>query len=92
MARLEGAGQAGSGRPGRPERDGRRHAPGGDPGRIHEGALGKEIVEAYLPLVQDLDADVVTFQMAALDQPELIRLLGSEVLPALKGEPISRPG
>jgi G6PDH family F420-dependent oxidoreductase len=44
-----------------------------------------EIVEAYLPLVQDLDADVVTFQMAALDQPELIALLGSEVLPALKG-------
>ena len=44
-----------------------------------------EIVEAYRPLVRDLDADVVTFQMAALDQPELIRLLGSEVLPALKG-------
>jgi coenzyme F420-dependent glucose-6-phosphate dehydrogenase len=45
----------------------------------------EEIVEAYLPLVQDLDADVVTFQMAALDQPRLIGLLGSEVLPALKG-------
>ena len=45
----------------------------------------EEIVEAYLPLVQDLDADVVTFQMAALDQPRLIGLLGSEVLPVLKG-------
>jgi len=27
---------------------------------------------------------VVTFQMAALDQPALIRLLGSEVLPRLR--------
>jgi len=44
-----------------------------------------EIIEAYLPLVRDLDADIVTFQMAALDQPGLIELLGSEVLPALKG-------
>jgi hypothetical protein len=31
-----------------------------------------------------LGADIVTIQMAALDQPELIRLLGSEVLPVLR--------
>ncbi|HWL48725.1 MAG TPA: LLM class flavin-dependent oxidoreductase, partial [Acidimicrobiia bacterium] len=43
-----------------------------------------EIIEAYLPLVRDLDADIVTFQMAALDQPGLIQLLGNEVLPALR--------
>jgi coenzyme F420-dependent glucose-6-phosphate dehydrogenase len=44
-----------------------------------------DIVDVYRPLVEDLGADIVTFQMASLDQPRLIRLLGSEVLPALKG-------
>lgn len=45
----------------------------------------QDIVDTYRPLVDDLGADIVTFQMASLDQPELIRLLGAEVLPALKG-------
>ncbi|MEX1249252.1 MAG: TIGR03557 family F420-dependent LLM class oxidoreductase, partial [Acidimicrobiia bacterium] len=36
------------------------------------------IIDAYRPLVSDLGADIVTFQMASLDQPALIRLLGSE--------------
>lgn len=44
-----------------------------------------EIIAAYRPLVTELGADIVTFQMASLDQPELIRMLGSEVLPALRG-------
>ncbi len=44
-----------------------------------------EIVAAYKPLVTELEADIVTFQMASLDQPELIRLIGSEVLPVLRG-------
>jgi coenzyme F420-dependent glucose-6-phosphate dehydrogenase len=43
-----------------------------------------DIVETYVPLVRDLDADVVTFQMGALDQEALIRLLGAEVLPRLR--------
>jgi len=43
-----------------------------------------EIVETYLPLVSDLGADMVTFQMASLDQPALIRMLGDEVLPVLR--------
>ncbi len=42
------------------------------------------IVEAYKPLVADIEADIVTFQMASLDQPSLIELLGKEVLPALR--------
>lgn len=42
------------------------------------------IVETYRPLVTDLDADVVTFQMASLDQEGLIETLGSEVLPRLR--------
>ena len=44
-----------------------------------------QIVETYRPLVADLGADIVTFQMASLDQPKLIELLGSEVLPRLRG-------
>lgn len=43
-----------------------------------------QIVDAYRPLVETLDADVVTFQMASLDQPALIKLIGGEVLPKLK--------
>jgi coenzyme F420-dependent glucose-6-phosphate dehydrogenase len=42
------------------------------------------IVAVYRPLVDELDADIVTFQMASLDQPALIRLLGAEVLPLLR--------
>ncbi|MGH3650932.1 MAG: TIGR03557 family F420-dependent LLM class oxidoreductase [Acidimicrobiia bacterium] len=44
-----------------------------------------EIVEIYQPLVDELDADIVTFQMASLDQPALIELIGTEVLPRLRG-------
>lgn len=43
-----------------------------------------DIVNAYRPLVADLGADIVTFQMASLDQPALIEKLGTEVVPALK--------
>ena len=43
-----------------------------------------DIIETYLPLVEDLQADVVTIQMASLDQPRLIETLGREVLPALR--------
>jgi G6PDH family F420-dependent oxidoreductase len=53
-------------------------------GRYSQVATADEILETYLPLVKDLQADIVTFQMAALDQPRLIKMLGDEVLPALK--------
>lgn len=46
----------------------------------------EEIVDTYRPLVDDLAADVVTFQMASLDQPALIEMLGSEVLPRLRSQ------
>ena len=45
----------------------------------------EEIVAAYRPLVEDLGADVVTFQMTSLDQEALIEMLGSDVLPELRG-------
>lgn len=43
-----------------------------------------DIVETYRPLVEELHADVVTFQMASLDQEGLIELLGAEVLPRMR--------
>jgi G6PDH family F420-dependent oxidoreductase len=43
-----------------------------------------DILAAYSPLVEHLGADIVAFQMASLDQPDLIRLLGSDVLPRLR--------
>ena len=53
-------------------------------GRYTQVNNAAEIIAAYRPLVSDLGADIVTFQMASLDQPELIRMIGSEVLPALR--------
>jgi len=54
-------------------------------------ASAQDIVDAYLPLVTDLAADVVTIQMTSTDQPALISLLGSKVLPVLQrsGRPTS---
>ncbi|MEE9205730.1 MAG: TIGR03557 family F420-dependent LLM class oxidoreductase [Acidimicrobiia bacterium] len=42
------------------------------------------LVGIYRPLVDELQADIVTFQIASLDQEATIRLLGSEVLPQLR--------
>lgn len=44
-----------------------------------------EIVDAYRPLVEELGADIVTFQMASLDQPALIEMIGRDVIPRLRG-------
>ena len=43
-----------------------------------------DYVEAYRPLVTDVDADVVTIQTTSLDQEATIAMLGREVLPALR--------
>ncbi len=53
-------------------------------GRYSLVADPDDIVETYRPLIDDLDVDVVTFQMASLDQTGLIAMLGSEVLPRLR--------
>ena len=52
-------------------------------GRYAQVASPTDIVDTYRPLVGDLDADVVCFQMVSLDQEGLIRMIGSEVLPEL---------
>jgi G6PDH family F420-dependent oxidoreductase len=53
-------------------------------GRYSRVKTGSEILETYSPLVEDLGADIVAFQMAALDQAGLIEMLGKEVLPVLR--------
>ena len=53
-------------------------------GRYSKVASADDIIHVYRPLVDELAADVVTFQMASLDQPALIDLLGAEVLPRLR--------
>lgn len=44
-----------------------------------------EVIAIYRPLIDDLHADIVTFQMTCLDQPTLIATLGRDVLPHLRG-------
>jgi coenzyme F420-dependent glucose-6-phosphate dehydrogenase len=44
------------------------------------------MVATYRPLVADVQADIVAFQVASLDQEAAIRMMGKEVLPALRGE------
>jgi len=53
-------------------------------GRYSLSYTSEEIVGTYRPLVDDLAADIVTIQMASLDQEALIAQLGAEVLPALR--------
>ncbi|MBK5268188.1 MAG: TIGR03557 family F420-dependent LLM class oxidoreductase [Acidimicrobiia bacterium] len=53
-------------------------------GRYSVVSSAEDIIETYRPLVTDLKADVVTIQMASVDQPALIEMLGSEVLPQLR--------
>lgn len=53
-------------------------------GRYTLVSTPEDIVDTYRPLVTDMDADVVTLQMASLDQEALIGMLGSDVLPKLR--------
>jgi coenzyme F420-dependent glucose-6-phosphate dehydrogenase len=53
-------------------------------GRYSQCRSARDIIEVYRPLVEDIEADVITLQMAAVDQEALIKLLGAEVLPELR--------
>ena len=53
-------------------------------GRYARATSAEEIIEIYLPLIEGIGADVVTIQMASVDQESLIELVGAEVLPALR--------
>jgi coenzyme F420-dependent glucose-6-phosphate dehydrogenase len=43
------------------------------------------LIATYRPLVEEVGADGVAFQVASLDQEETIRTIGAEVLPELRG-------
>ncbi len=47
-------------------------------------ASPQDYVDVYTPLITELDADVVTIQTTALDQEATIKMLGAEVIPALR--------
>lgn len=53
-------------------------------GRYSLVADAAGMIETYRPLVDDVHADIVTFQTASLDQEETIRMIGEEVVPALR--------
>lgn len=53
-------------------------------GRYARAADAADVIDVYTPLVENIDADVITIQMAAVDQEALIDMLGAEVLPALR--------
>lgn len=42
------------------------------------------LIETYRPLVEEVGADIVAFQVASLDQEATIATLGKDVLPALR--------
>jgi coenzyme F420-dependent glucose-6-phosphate dehydrogenase len=42
------------------------------------------VVDTYRPLIDEVHADIVTFQMASTDQEATIQMLGAEVLPQLR--------
>jgi coenzyme F420-dependent glucose-6-phosphate dehydrogenase len=44
----------------------------------------EEIIEAYRPLVADINADVISIQVASTDPARAIAMIGSEVLPELR--------
>lgn len=48
-----------------------------------------DYVEVYSPLITELNADVVTIQTTSLDQRGTIKMLGDEVLPALRALSVS---
>jgi coenzyme F420-dependent glucose-6-phosphate dehydrogenase len=43
-----------------------------------------EMIETYRPLCEEVSADIVTFQTASLDQEATIRMIGEQVIPALR--------
>jgi len=44
-----------------------------------------EMVAAYLPLIEEIGADIVVVQITSVHQEETIALLGEAVLPRLRG-------
>lgn len=47
-------------------------------------ASAEELIEVYRPLVQEIGADYVSIQVASVDPERTIKIVGQEVLPALR--------
>jgi coenzyme F420-dependent glucose-6-phosphate dehydrogenase len=60
-------------------------------GRYSIVAGPEEMATAYRPLIEELQADIVTVQVASLHQEETIALLGAAVLPLLRAAPPPGP-
>ena len=45
----------------------------------------EDYVGVYAPLIEDVGADIVAIQTTSLDQASTISMLGSDVLPKLRG-------
>ena len=43
-----------------------------------------QLIDAYVPLVTDVGADIVAIQVASVDPGDTLRMLGAEVLPELR--------
>ena len=43
-----------------------------------------QLIDAYVPLVTDVGADIVAIQVASVDPDATLRMLGAEVLPELR--------
>ena len=55
-------------------------------------ASADDYVATYLPLVTEIEADIVAIQTTSLDQEATIDMLGAEVLPQLREAVRRRPG
>jgi G6PDH family F420-dependent oxidoreductase len=53
-------------------------------GRYSLVADADQMIETYRPLVDEVHADIVTFQTASLDQEATIRMIGEDVIPTLR--------
>lgn len=53
-------------------------------GRYARATGAEDIINLYLPLAGSIDADIITIQMASVDQESLIEILGRDVLPVLR--------
>jgi G6PDH family F420-dependent oxidoreductase len=53
-------------------------------GRYSRVGGADDYVATYLPLVTEIEADIVTIQTTSLDQESTIRMLGRDVLPRLR--------
>ena len=53
-------------------------------GRYSVVSTAEQLIEAYAPLVTEIGADYVSIQVASMEPSQTIKLIGNDVLPALR--------